>query len=267
MRASVQAKLALTATVVAALSSSVHAQWSGYSGPATIMMQQSTQNMFGLTRLGTMQRAFALDQRRRKSTQATTPHPQTSGVPAARSVSAAGASVAPASWRIDSDPAVTRQVHDRIIGDIARSQGQTAANQADRIYGNIQTTFGKMVAPYRLRNDDLIDVMTAYMVVMWMSVNQRTVLPTTPQVLGVRQQMQSVFSSAQIGSTQRAQRQVLAETAMYLTCLAVSMREQAVAQSRQDLLKSLSEQIEHSTSGQGLNLRQLALTDEGFSPL
>ena len=169
-----------------------------------------------------------------------------------------------AALTIARDPAITAQVRKAFIGDLARSSGQTVADEADRLFGDVHTTFARMVVPYGLSPDDFADVMTAYMIVMWMSVNQQTTLPQRSQVQAVRSQMRDSFTSVagQVGNPR--QRQAMAEAVMYQTCMAVAIREQAQAQSKPELLGTLASAISQNMSAGGIALANMALTDQGL---
>ncbi len=162
------------------------------------------------------------------------------------------------------DPAVSAQARRAFIGGLASSSGQAVAGEADRLFGDVTTTFTRMVMPYGLRSDDFADVMTAYMIVMWMSVNQQTTLPQRSQVQAVRSQMRDSFASAAGNVGDARQRQLMAEAVMYQTCMAVAIREQAQTQGKPELLGSLASAINQNMSASGVALNSMALTDQGL---
>ncbi len=171
------------------------------------------------------------------------------------------ASANPADFQIGSDPAVSSRVHNLVIGQLAKNKGRAVAEQADHLFGNVRTTFAKMVRPYGLRDDNFADVMAAYMVVMWMSANQRTTLPPVGQVQAVRDQIVSTWRSPREDA---AQRQTKAEVAMYQICSAVVTREQAVTQNKPEMLATLAQEVRQSLSQQGIDMSRLTLTANGF---
>jgi hypothetical protein len=163
---------------------------------------------------------------------------------------------------ISFDPAVTRQVHDLYIGDLAKSGGAAQASQVDKRLGNIRTTFARMVGPYGLRADNLDDVMAAHMLVMWMAANQQSTLPTAAQAQAVRRQMQNVFASGTGAISGAAQRQTVAEYVMYETCMTVLVRGELKAHPELD--KKVSDAVNAKMTGQGYSLRGLQLTNQGL---
>jgi len=169
-----------------------------------------------------------------------------------------------AALAIASDPAISAQVRKAFIGDLARSSGQAVADEADRLFGDVRATFSRMVVPYGLSPDDFADVMTAYMIVMWMSVNQQTTLPERSQVQAVRAQLRDSFTSAAGRVGNPRQRQAMAEAVMYQTCMAVAIREQAQAQGKPELLGTLASAINQNMSSSGVALASMALTDQGL---
>lgn len=242
--------------LISAISAACFAQYTTYyDTPATNMMVMNLNNSQGLQMINNMQRTF--DSQNDASRHV---------VASSRSSSqfAGGASLNDAAWTVGRNPALSRQVRDEVIGNLARAKGESAAHKVDTYLGDIQTTFHKMVAPYGLRNDNLIDVMTAYMVVMWMSANRQTALPSVAQVQGVRQQMRGIYGQPGHEIADASQRQLLAEDVMYQTCMAVTTREEAVAHHRPDLLDTLASQAEASTSNAGIQMKQLQLTNRGF---
>lgn len=182
-----------------------------------------------------------------------------------RSMSSQQSGAAAPNLAVANDPAVSAQARQEFIAGLAQSSGQPVADEADRLFGDVRTTFSRMVAPYGLRSNDFGDIMAAYMVVMWMAANRQTELPQLPQVQAVRGQMRGFFASTLENAGDAAHRQLLAETAMYQTCMAVAIREQAQSQAKPELLDSMAAAIDRTMSEQGFQLRTLALTDQGFS--
>jgi hypothetical protein len=160
------------------------------------------------------------------------------------------------------NPAVTKQVHDIYIGDLAKSGGAAQATEVDRRLGTIRLTFAHMVAPYGLRADTLDDVMAAHMLVMWMAANQQSRLPTPAQAQAVRRQMRNVFASGAGAIAGTAQRQSAAEYVMYESCMTVLVRGAVKAQPALD--KKIADAVNAKMAGQGYSLRSLKLTDQGL---
>jgi hypothetical protein len=163
---------------------------------------------------------------------------------------------------ISFNPAVTKQVHDIYIGDLAKSGGAAQATEVDRRLGAIRLTFARMVAPYGLRADTLDDVMAAHMLVMWMAANQQSKLPTPAQAQAVRRQMRNVFASGAGAIAGAAERQSAAEYVMYESCMTVLVRGEVKAQPALD--RKIADAVNAKMAGQGYSLRSLKLTDQGL---
>ncbi|WP_260703236.1 DUF6683 family protein [Edaphobacter flagellatus] len=241
--------------LLAALSLSCHAQFA----PVDNMAVMNLNNSQGLQMINNMQRSFdSQNEASRRAGASPRSSPQTA------SQFAGGASLDDAAWAVGRNPGLSRQVRDEVIGNLARSKGEPAARKVDAYLGDIQTTFHKMVAPYGLRNDNLIDVLTAYMVVMWMSANRQTALPSVAQVQGARQQLRGIYAQPGHEIADASQRQLMAEDVMYQTCMAVATREEAVSHRRPELLDTLATQARASTANAGLDMQRLQLTNRGF---
>jgi hypothetical protein len=169
-----------------------------------------------------------------------------------------------ANLRVAHDPAVTLQARHAFIGGLARSSGRAMAAEVDKYFGDIQDAYARVAAPYGLRPDNFGDVMTGFLVVMWMSANRQIALPQRPRVRALRQQMDDAFAAMAVRMPDARQRQLLADSLMYRTCQMVLIREQAVAQSKPELLGTMANATEQFMARQGLSMRALALTNRGL---
>ena len=163
-------------------------------------------------------------------------------------------------FHVPDDPAVSAQVRETFLANTRQSKGEEYTDELDHLLGDVRTTFSRMTSPYGLRADDFADVMAAYTVVLWMSANRETRLPQVSQVRGVRQQMRAALAGR---SDDARQRQSLAETIMYQTCMLVAMREQA-EQGKPEILDTLAAAIDKGSAQTGDQLRQMVLTDQGL---
>jgi len=162
---------------------------------------------------------------------------------------------------IADDAAVSEQARQAFLSGLVANSGQAAADEVDQRFGNIRTTFRRVVSPYGLSADNFADVMTAYVVIMWMAANRQVDLPQVAQVQGVRRQMQSALAGK---LSDAAKRQLVAETMMYQTCVAVAAREEAQAKGNVQILDQLSNALDRSGGNGAQQLRQMALTNQGL---
>lgn len=163
----------------------------------------------------------------------------------------------PADLSVGHSRDVSAEVRQTFLAGVVRNNGQAIADDFDRQIGDVQSTFARAVAGYGLRANDFSDVMTAYMLMMWMAANQHMALPRIAQVNGVRAQLRPRLAGKIADARQR---QHVAEMMMYQACILIAAREQA-EQGRPQLLRAAASAIERS---QGDQLRRLALTDQGL---
>lgn len=156
------------------------------------------------------------------------------------------------------DRNISAKARQAFIAGIVSSSGQKIADDFDRQIGDVQTTFTRAVSGYGLRSGDFSDVMTAYMIMTWMAANKQVALPKVSQVNGVRAQLRPTLAG-KLGDAH--QRQLVAETMMYQTCVLIAAREQA-EQGNAQLLNAAAEAI--NKNGNGGGMRRLALTDQGL---
>lgn len=165
---------------------------------------------------------------------------------------------------IADNPAISADVRRIFIGSLAQGNPASAA-QVDHLLGNVRVTFAHAVQPYGLRADNMVDVTTAYLVVMWMTANRQTSLPQPAAVQGVRRQLAALpdFSQSQRITSTVQQQQRDAEILMYKTCMGILVRENT--QTRPDLWAKASDIAEQQVSQMGFDLRRYTLTpSNGF---
>jgi len=225
--------------------------------PADIMATQNFNMMIDTQRSMLMQRVFRQQNQEAKSARSSSPPPKATARPPV------AVPAKPAAWGFGHTLAVTRQVHDLIVSPLAQARGQASVEAFDRQFGDIQATFGRVVAPFGLDPHDLVDVIAAYTVAMWMNVNQQTTLPSRAAVQAVRAQVASAFSAAPQGAlTNPDKRQFVAEAMMYQTCVAIVQREAA---SSQDLRATLAQKTQKQLTNSHSDLSNLTLTENGFA--
>lgn len=166
---------------------------------------------------------------------------------------------------VEFDPIVSREVRKDYIAAIERSSGAKAARGLDQYYEShdVHVLLRKAVAPYGLRGDDLGDVATAWLVVMWMTANDAP-LPTTAVVKGVRDQTRYALLARGNLPESAAERQRTLEALAYQTVTLIRVRESAQASGNQAFLVQLADSAQASMRAQQLDLRAMALTEDGL---
>ena len=168
-------------------------------------------------------------------------------------------------FAVQFDPQVSREVRADYIAEVERNSGAKAARGLDDYYeaNDVHALLRTAVAPYGLRTDDLGDVTTAWLVVMWMTANQAA-LPSVDVVRGVRAQTRAALLEGGRVPAGAKERQRTLETLAYQTVTLIRVRESAQASGNQAYLAELSDSAQASMRRQDFDLRAMALTRTGM---
>lgn len=158
------------------------------------------------------------------------------------------------------DQGISAKARQMFLADVTRTNGQDVANELDRQFGDVQSTFARAVSPYGLRADNFADVMTAYTVMMWLTANRQVQLPGPAQVGAVRSQLRATLAGT-LGDA--SQRQLIAESMMYQACVLIAARDKA-EQGKPQMMDAASAAMDGGAGVDANQLRQLALTDQGL---
>ncbi|HEX7769245.1 MAG TPA: hypothetical protein VF422_04365 [Dokdonella sp.] len=163
------------------------------------------------------------------------------------------------------DPIVSRDVREDYIAAIERSSGAQAARGLERYYEthDVHDQLREAIGPYGLRGDDLGDVTTAWLVVMWMIANDAP-LPTAAIVQGVRDQTRFALLARGGLPEDGAERQRQLEALAYQTVTLIRARESAQASGNQAFLDQLADSAQSTMRDRHLDLRAMALTEDGL---
>lgn len=196
---------------------------------------------------------------------ATAPRPSQGSEPRGGSARAVAADEASLNLRFD--PAVSRQVRDQYLDAIERSSGSKAADGLRNYYASndARGLLGKALQPYNLRTDDLGDITTAYVAVMWMTANQAP-LPTVTQVRALREQVRATLLDEGKLPVNAEDRQRAAEALIYQTVTLIRVREVAQQQNNAPYLAQLADSAQTSMQRQAFDLRGLIFTQDGMQP-
>lgn len=165
------------------------------------------------------------------------------------------------------DRAVSNAVRDEYLASIARASGDRAAQGLRGYYASndVRALLGSAVRPYGFGTDDLADVTTAYLLVMWMTANDAA-LPTVAEARGVQAQIHDAFASGAAIPPPANARQRAAESMMYQTVTLIRVREEAQKQRNTAYLVQLADSAQASMARQSFDLRALELTPAGLVP-
>ncbi len=162
-------------------------------------------------------------------------------------------------------PSVSRLVRANYIAAIGRANGERAALGLGAYYAanDVRELPGRAVRPYGLSTDDLADITTAYLVVMWMTANQAP-LPGVPEVRGVQQQVRQLLLDGGRVPARMRDRQRTAEGLMYQTVTLIRVREEAETAGNAEFLARLADSAQKLMARQAFDLRGLVLSPHGM---
>ena len=167
--------------------------------------------------------------------------------------------------RFSSSPEVSRRVKAEFTRALVRANPQ-ATEEIERTLGqqDVIGDFARDMKPYGLRADHVGDAMTAYWITMWMVANQQPA-PDVKKVAVVQRQIGAVVvQNSKIANSTDSQRQEIGEALIYETMLAFGMLNGASGDAAK--LKQLADDAQRNMLKQGINMRGLKLTADGFTP-
>ena len=144
--------------------------------------------------------------------------------------------------RVRYDATVSEQMQREYLANLAKNAGPKAADTFAAYFRThpVHSQFDIAAGPYGLRRDNLVDVTTAYFVVMWTAANQAA-LPTRAQVDGVRQQFLHGMGAVKDFPDAMERRQQVAEMMMYKLVAMILLREEAQRANNQAVLQQLAD--------------------------
>ncbi|HEY4273941.1 MAG TPA: hypothetical protein VGM68_00535 [Rhizomicrobium sp.] len=175
-------------------------------------------------------------------------------------------SAAIADFTVPSNPAVSAQVKAAFLDAIrAHNSPEVTAGIADIFQRKpVRAAYLEAASPYDITDRDLRDVVAAYLTVAWMTANKAP-LPTREQVQGLRHQVADDLAKVFAAADART-RQTIAEQMMYQIVSTIYARQDAEKAGDSQTLQRMADQTSTAFRTQKLDLRAIALTDQGFSP-
>ena len=127
--------------------------------------------------------------------------------------------------------------------------------------------FSRDMAPYGLRADDVADTLTAYWLTMWIIANQEQI-PSVDKVQAVQNQVRTVIlQNNNVVNATEATRQEIAEVTIYETMIALGLLANADRAGDRNKLQRLADSAYQNMLKQGIDLRNMKLTSNGFTSL
>jgi hypothetical protein len=163
-----------------------------------------------------------------------------------------------------SSAGVTDRVNDRFASLLGRGMPDKQAQIDSMIRsGSLQQTFGSLMSSYGFDRYNIADVMTAYYIVMWEIVHDR--VPTPTEIRATRSQMLlGMADASSLGRMSNDQKQDAAETLTLVSALALTSYETFKRQGDRNGLSVLQDALLKSVRQQGIDIDQLAMTEQGF---
>lgn len=161
------------------------------------------------------------------------------------------------------------QVHQEILATVAHDPAAHAVIQTALESGAMHHEFQNLLRQSDLDPEDLADALTAYVLLMWLIVNEQLDGPTDPAaILAARDQFSPLFRAdptlQQLDSAQRAAEY---ERVASFSVLGIAAYMHHRNENDRDALRQLQNAInEGMRSSGGLDLRTLELTSTGLRP-
>ena len=167
--------------------------------------------------------------------------------------------------RFQPSTAVSQKVRNDFIEALQKANPQSADAIEQKLkQQDVIGDFSRDMAPYGLRADDVADTLTAYWLTMWIVANQEEI-PSVDKVQAVRNQVRKVMlNNNNLVQATEAARQEIAEITIYETMIAWGLLTNANHIGDRVKLQQLADSAYKNMLEQGLDLRSMELTSNGF---
>lgn len=181
-----------------------------------------------------------------------------------------GAPVNLSSLTIDWSATVSRNTRSKLVKALAESN-PALQGEAETLFSDATwKAFSRLLRAQGYSSDNLADVMTAYYVITWEVVQGRAVQEVPGYEMGMLQTRErlatALASHPDITKLDAAQKQELAETLGYLAALAGAANNQLRQSGDDAALGQLRRSVHEGVLMQGIDLKKLKLSANGFTP-
>jgi hypothetical protein len=154
---------------------------------------------------------------------------------------------------------VTDEMRKR-LQDGLRSVPNSLAQQQLVLRIDFEAVFDSAMRKHGLRSGNLADAMAGYWLTMWSIVN-RSQMPNTAAISGVRTQMAQLAAQAGVAKVSDAEKQREAQKLIWQTVLALSAQRTNGQNSA-----ALAAEMNKVARKQGMDLARMQITQSGFTP-
>ena len=156
---------------------------------------------------------------------------------------------------------VSNRVQDEFIARLRQiNAGKVDIDEQSIRSENVIRLFKSNVQPYGLRANNLADILTAYMAITWVIVNQAE-LPKKSEVIALQQSLQTLMVD-RFSALTNEQRQYIGETLIYETMLSITARNSSLFNPGKR--QQIADSVHQNWLKQGIDFRSIALTEKGF---
>ncbi len=231
------------------LSGAAHGQWYDYSANVDIMLKSQYVMAMESNLLGARQQA---KQQREKADAAN-----------------AGAGQPPATpLSFTPDEAVAQKTRRTFLDNLSQRDPATARQYGEVLeHQDVRGHFRAQLKALGMDADNLADVVSAYWMTLWAIANKQPKSAITkPAASAVRREVsRSLLAGQRYSAMGSAERQAVADLMIYDTVLAEASYDNAVAAGRDDLVAQLSDAVHRRIKTEGMDLRSVSLSENGFA--
>lgn len=187
---------------------------------------------------------------------------------ATASAATAGSGSALAASRLTFTPkaSVSRRVKDEFRIAVQRANPDKAAHIAQVLeQHDVMADFDRDMAPYGLNSTNIADAMTAYWITMWIIATDSPA-PKQREIDGIRNQVTAnMLDNQMVRDATDTERQEMTEGLIYETMVALGMLNNAHDTGNQKEIRVMSDNAQRNMLKQGVDMRALRLTRNGFT--
>ena len=161
---------------------------------------------------------------------------------------------------------VSRQLRGELADHLAKRNPSQAADMRNALADDtIWREFSRLIGSFGYSNTNLVDVMTAYYVINWEVVNGQDASNNSSGIKAVHDQLAAAMAgNPQIARLSNTDKQRAAEAMGYMAGVAGGAKNELVRNGDRNGLSQLRNAVHQAVLQQGIDLKRLKLTSQGF---